>query len=231
MKKLLLTGALLMALPLTSCDFFEMFSSDPLPMTYQEAKVQLDQLAEDGFEVTYHYTDGDEQDGHMTLGQKDDVFWLLSQTEGGVIYAKVGSTYQKFEQTVGENGEVTVELDDYVDQETFELGKEASCEWLYYVYHLEGTLKKVKGEGYNTTVCGRECVNYEFAYSSFLKLVGVKLDIVISIDVELGIVMKIKMEGENDDKEEVNLDFEITSFLRGNQVTIPSFPMVYGNGD
>ena len=208
------------ALTLSSCGLF----GDPLPFSLQQAKDRTNELGKtQGFEITMNYNDGEDENGSMLFARKGDTMWFRNQeqgeqAEGGAII-KIQDTYYQFVYNAEtEQYDFDKPLEDE-DEEAYNNLLDNAQEWLYYGNLLAGTLFKKKG---TDTVAGRECLVYEFGLSSVVAMFGAKIKCDIYIDSQIGITLKLDVEGQGQDGEGGEAHIETTSFLTGNQVNVPT---------
>ena len=243
MKKLLsLFVLILMAFLLVGCDSImdqikgasgdgdgddktEEQASDKLEMSKAQSEEKFQEIAANGYELTFVYTSKDdegEETGEMTMGAKGSVVWFLTDGDGMAIveeetqfhlYSCEEGVYS-FEYTLPKEG----------SEELLSQYQSIASPYLYWANNYDGSLKK----GADATVSGRSCYTYELDYSviagAYAQLEGISdLKYKIYVDKTLGITMKVEASATSDGVS-ASFTFEVTSFKQGSEVTVPRLP-------
>lgn len=200
-------------------------SEDKLEMTQQESEEKFQEIAGNGYEVTFVYTSKDdegEESGTMTMGSKGTVVWFLTDGDGMALVEEEA----QFHLYSCEEGEYSFEysLPKEGSEELLEAYQSIASPYLYWANNYDGSLKK----GADATVAGRSCYTYELDYSAMIgayaQMEGISnLKYRIYVDKTLGITMKVEASATSDGVT-ANFSYEVTSFKQGSDVTAPRLP-------
>lgn len=216
-----------------------------LPISQTEGERNLRKLGDNqGYEIIFNYktytesfetNDNGEvtsteptiskEEGQITVGRKDNVYWMTNN-EGEGFAILIGEDYVNY-YTYEDGAFVYVSTEDTEDAAEYnehDIINDAT-DYLFYGNALDGMLK---ADG-KTTILGRECDTYTIA--SMINVVGkfasdlddVSYELSLAVDHEIGLTMKlvfkIKSPGEKNE-----VEFEVTKFEIGDTVTTPTLP-------
>ena len=220
MKKIaMLTLSITGMMALSGCSVTQAFKEleqDIAEFKYsqKESRTRLLRLGRmEGFHMSYEYTTDDEH-GTVSIGNKGYFFWVMKENDEGYAIEKKDEDYLSFD--FDKESATFVQNDEAMDEERYNNIIDAATQWLFYAHSLSYELVEDGKE----TIHGRECTKYKFKFSTTASLVGKTADIQLSVDDQLGITLKAKVTGG--DEETSSVDFLVSEFTTGASVTLPN---------
>lgn len=189
---------------------------ESLPYSLTEASNKLVELGNtQGFEITYTGTTSEEPDGaSFTIGLKNNVLWMAEaiaykkDANGHIlIYAYNDETHQY------EGGYDMSSLNSSLS--SFDALVVDVTAAFYYAYNPSGFTYQNKKA---TTFLGRSATEYTASFTGN----GVSVNYSVVIDNVTGITLKFKGSGSTIQGDFGFAEMEISSFLIGDQVTVPT---------
>ena len=199
-------------------------ANDSLEITQEESQAKLEKMEEDGYLITYNYTDDEGNSGTFTLGAKGNVVWFISDGEGAAILEE-GDSLHCYDYSAEDGYTYTNTVHKEQEESVVSTYKLAYSGWLYWANTYNGQFKK----GSDATVAGRSCYTYDLdllgslggLIGSLAGLTNVKYK--VYVDKELGVTLKVEFtataEGETS-----SFSYEVTQFLTGSKVVAPTLP-------
>ena len=176
-----------------------------MAMTEEEAMAKLKQLGLDqGFEIKIETKDEEGVVGNMTLGYKEDVFWLddnaLKKVDGKVeVYDLVEGVYV-YQESVEDKGYFDNIINTYIGV-------------LYTAYQFADLYSSSK----STTFLGRPATEYTYKATVLTASAEWKYIVDNETGITLAFSAKATAEGETG-----TATYEVKSIKIGNQVTVPT---------
>lgn len=231
--------AMMFAFLLVGCDLIntgdnDEAGSDSLEVNQEQSQTKMNELgSNDGYLIKFEYTsqsdDEEPESGSMTVGVKDNVRWVIEDSNNGGCIKVDGNVIHSYSYTDG----AFVYESSYENEELakayLEVFVNAYTSWLYYANAFDGSLKK----GADTTVCGRACYTYTFDMNNFMGgmvpgivaglVKGLKLEYKVAVDKEYGITMRLDFVGEAEG-DSAQFSYLVTEFKTGSDVLLPTLP-------
>ena len=198
-------------------------ANDSVEITQEESQAKLEKMEEDGYLLTFHYSDDEEDSGTFTIGAKGNVVWIITEEDGVALvedsekvhyYSYTKDEGYKFEATVTKDQEGSL-VNSY---------KLAYTGWLYWANSYNGSLKK----GADAKVAGRSCYTYDLDLAGIGGIIGTlagvtSLKYKVYVDKELGLTLKVEFAATADG-ESSSFSYEVTEFKTGSAVSVPTLP-------
>ena len=198
-------------------------ANDSLEITQEESQAKLEKMEDDGYLLTFHYSDDEEDSGTFTIGAKGNVVWIITEEDGVALvedsekvhyYSYTKDEGYKFEATVTKDQEGSL-VNSY---------KLVYTGWLYWANSYNGSLKK----GADAKVAGRSCYTYDLDLGGLGGIIGslagvTSLKYKVYVDKELGITLKVEFAATADG-ESSSFSYEVTEFKTGSAVSVPTLP-------
>ncbi len=230
MKKIItLVACLSAAMVLSGCEVKAMLddlNKDTAELKYDRAtsRSKLLELGEkQGFLIAYDYLSSEGDKGTAKVGNKDGFFWIFNDVKEGENVESFGKAAEAKNDSYvaydyNEEGN-KFEATETIEKEAFDAVIETGVSWLLYAHSVDSALV----EDGKDTVLGRECTKYKFKYTSSAVIAGKNAEINLSVDDELGITLKAKVSGMDENNASASVDFEVKSFAIGDAVVLPIF--------
>ena len=198
-------------------------ANDSLEITQEESQAKLERMEDDGYLISFHYSDDEGDNGSFKIGAKGNVVWIITEKDGVALVEEEDKVhYYSYEVENGYTYEGTVQKeqgDSFVNAY-----KLAYTGWLYWANSYNGRLKK----GADAKVAGRNCYTYDLDLAGLGGVLGslagvTSLKYKVYVDKELGLTLKVEFSATADG-ESSSFSYEVTEFKTGSQVTVPTLP-------